>query len=105
MHWHTHIYIYIYIYILYNISSQKSFLWNNENGHKRTIVLESFVIVGSLDCDHTQLFIPNAILLNNKIDLPIFSVKVEQVKDELQKPILNVKVKKIEQGNGYVKVW
>jgi hypothetical protein len=39
--------------------------------------------------------------LNNKIDPPIFSVKVEQVKDELQKPALNVKVK---QGNGYVKV-
>jgi len=42
--------------------------------------------------------------LNNKIDLPIFNVKVEQVKDELQKPTLNGKVKQVEQGNGYVKV-
>jgi hypothetical protein len=43
------------------------------------------------------------ILLNNKIKPLILSVNVEQVKDELQKPTLNVKVKQVEQGNGYVK--
>jgi hypothetical protein len=69
---------------------------------KRTVVFESFVIVGSFDFDRTQLFIPNAIMLNNRVEPPILSVKVEQVKDELQKLALNVKVKQVEQGNGYV---
>ncbi len=71
---------------------------------KRTIVLESLVIIGSFDCDCTQLLIPNAILLNNKVKPLILSVKVEQVQDELQKSALNVRVKQVEQGNGYVKV-
>jgi hypothetical protein len=42
--------------------------------------------------------------LNNRVERLILSVKVEQVKDELQKPALNVRVKQVEQGNGYVKV-
>jgi hypothetical protein len=42
--------------------------------------------------------------LNNKVKPLILSVKVEQVKDELQKSALNVRVKQVEQGNGYVKV-
>jgi hypothetical protein len=39
-----------------------------------------------------KLFIPNAILLKNKIEPSILNVKVEHVKDELQKPTLYVKV-------------
>jgi hypothetical protein len=51
-----------------------------------------------------QLLIPNAILLKNRIELSISSVKVEQVKDELQKPALDVKVEQVEQKIGYVKI-
>jgi hypothetical protein len=61
---------------------------------KKTIVLESFIIVGSFDYDHAQLLILNAILLNNRVEPPILKIKVEQIKDELQKPALNVKVNK-----------
>jgi hypothetical protein len=39
-----------------------------------------------------KLLIPSAILLKNKIEPPIPSVKVEQVEDELQKSTLDVKV-------------
>jgi hypothetical protein len=39
-----------------------------------------------------KLFVPNVILLRNKVGFSIFSVKVEHVKDELQKPTLDVKV-------------
>ncbi len=48
-----------------------------------------------------KLFVPNAILLRNKIQPSFFCVQVEHVEDELQKPTLDVKV---EQGNGYVKI-
>ncbi len=51
-----------------------------------------------------KLFVPNVILLENKIELSILSVKVEHVKDELQKPTLDVKVKQVKQGNRYVKI-
>jgi hypothetical protein len=40
--------------ILQKIWSQKSFLWESEMTTKRTTILESFVIVGSFDCDHAQ---------------------------------------------------
>ncbi len=51
-----------------------------------------------------KLFVPNVILLKNKIKLSILSVKVKHVKDELQKPTLDVKVEQVKQGNGYVKI-
>jgi hypothetical protein len=38
---------------------------------KSIVVFESFVIVGSFDCDCTQLLIPNAIMLNNRVEPPI----------------------------------
>ncbi len=50
-----------------------------------------------------KLLIPSAILLKNKIEPPIPSVKVEQVEDELQKLVLDVRVMQVEKGNGYVK--
>ncbi len=37
------------------VSSKKSFLWESENDQKkRTVTLESFVIVRWFDCDQTQ---------------------------------------------------
>jgi hypothetical protein len=44
--------IYIYNNILQKISSQKSFMWESENNHKKITILESFVTVGSFDYDH-----------------------------------------------------
>jgi hypothetical protein len=49
--------------ILQKISSQKSFIWESENDHKKTIVVESFVIVGSFDCDCTH--VDNIMLLHH----------------------------------------
>jgi exo-beta-1,3-glucanase (GH17 family) len=39
-----------------------------------------------------KLFVPNAILLRNKVEPSTLNDKVEHVKDELQKPTVNVKV-------------
>jgi hypothetical protein len=38
---------------LQKISSQNSFLWESENDHKKDCSPESFVTIGSFDCDHT----------------------------------------------------
>jgi hypothetical protein len=37
--------------ILQKNSSQKSFVWESENDHKNIIIFESFVTIGSIDCD------------------------------------------------------
>ncbi len=51
-----------------------------------------------------KLLIPSAIMLKNIIEPPIFNVKMKEVEDELQKLALNVRIKWVEQGNGYVKI-
>jgi hypothetical protein len=51
-----------------------------------------------------EFLVPSGILLRNRVEPPIPNVKVEQVEDKLQKPTLDVKLKQIEQGNGYVKI-
>jgi hypothetical protein len=51
-----------------------------------------------------KLPITSVIILRNKVKPPVLSVQVQQVEDELQKLILDVKVEQVEQGNGYVKI-
>jgi hypothetical protein len=52
--WYIEKIIHIFCNILQKISSQKSFLWESENDHKKTTIFKSITIV-SFDCDHTRI--------------------------------------------------